>query len=95
MIDNNMYRTIETIAASDEIASYASRVQTLNVLKGKLEALLLQTTSNNIKRIIGTDLTVIQDCYIVDMYKFQLRGLSDMLQKDIKNIQEAIALEIP
>jgi hypothetical protein len=28
------------------------------------------------------------------MYKFQFKGLKDMIEKDLKNLEESIALEV-
>jgi hypothetical protein len=36
---------------------------------------------------------MLEDCYNIDMYKFQFKGLKDMIEKDLKNLEESIALE--
>jgi hypothetical protein len=93
-MNNSLYVEVENMVASNEIVSKIAKTQTLNVLKSKFEALQARTESNNLRSIIETNLTILNDCYIIDMYKFQLKALTDMMQKDLKNIEETIALEI-
>jgi hypothetical protein len=91
---NDMYVEVAEMAPSNEVVSKTSRIQTLNIIKATLEDLLTQTTDKNIENIIYAHLLALEDCYKIDMYKFQFKALADMMQKDIKNIKEAIALEI-
>jgi hypothetical protein len=94
MNNADLYIEVEQMSASNEIVSKVSKTQTLNVLKSKLDALFLQTSSDLIKGEIATNIDILNDCYNIDMYKFQLKGLTDIMQKDIKIMQEMIALEI-
>lgn len=94
MNNKDLYTEVEAMSASNEIVSKASKTQTLNVLKSKLDLLFTQTSSANIRSMITTNLDILNDCYVIDMYKFQLKALTDIIQKDIKNMQEMIALEI-
>lgn len=84
----------DVISASNEIISKTTKTQTLNVIKDTLEAILQSSTTKSITDTILYDLEIIEDCYKIDMYKFQFKAVTDMLQKDIKNLKEAIALQL-
>lgn len=84
----------DVISASNEIISKTTKTQTLNVIKDTLEAILQSSTTKSITDTVLYDLEIIEDCYKIDMYKFQFKAVTDMLQKDIKNLKEAIALQL-
>lgn len=88
------YEDIDTISSSDEIISRIIKTQTLNVLKETLENLLKSTTVHQYISTINYNILLIEDCYKIDMYKFQFKAITDMLQKDIKNLKEVITLQI-
>lgn len=91
--DKILYEEVQELASSNEIISKQSKTQTLNVLKSKLEELISMTDNISLKQKMYTALAIIEDCYKIDMYKFQFKGLASILQKDIKNFEETILLE--
>jgi hypothetical protein len=91
-MENELYIEVDSISASDEIISRIAKTQTLNIIKDNLEELLKSTTVKEYISVIQYNLILIEDCYKIDMYKFQFKAIVDMLQKDIKNLKEAIAL---
>jgi hypothetical protein len=95
MIDDKiLYKEIVDMIPNNEVISKQTRIQTLNVLKSKLDSLYLQTTSDNTRAVISSQLAILNDCYKIDMYKFQFKAVINILQKDIKNIEESILLEV-
>lgn len=92
-MDNSIYQQVESIAASNQLISSNAKKQSLNVLRDKLVALQKSTSLQNTAGLIKYDLLIIEDCYNIDMYKFQFKGVLEILQKDIDMIEKAIGLE--
>ena len=93
-MEDYYYVPTEDMLSSDEIISSIVKTQTLNVIKGELETLLNSTTNKRVLDTIKYNLLILEDCYIIDMYKFQFKGIVDIIQKEIKNIKEVVALEL-
>jgi hypothetical protein len=88
-----LYQNIESMTTSKEIMNRSAKTQTLNILKDKLLSLSDSTDNIKIKALIAYNILMLEDCYNIDMYKFQFKGLKDMIEKDLKNLEESIALE--
>lgn len=86
--------TVDTMNASNEIIDAKIKVQTLNIIRNEFEKMIELTSNKKYISIIKYNLTLLEDCYKIDMYKFQFKALVDILQKDIKNLKEALALSI-
>lgn len=93
-MEDYYYVPTEDMLNSDEIISSIVKTQTLNVIKLDLETLLNSTTNKRILDTIKYNLLILDDCYVIDMYKFQFKAIIDIIQKEIKNIKEVISLEL-
>ena len=87
-----MYTEVAQISKPKELIFNQVKTQTINVLISKLDNLAESTDDDKIKNIIVYNKLILADCLKIDMYKFQFKSVKDMIEKDIKNIQEALAL---
>lgn len=88
-----MYVEKDSLLNSKEIILRTTKSQTLNILMAKLKDLLAKTKDKVTIATINYDLIILEDAYNVDMYAFQFKGLKEIIEKDIKNLSESIALE--
>lgn len=82
---------------TDEIVNSKTKTQILNNIKSSLEELLTEETlkakpDGNILVAIQTNLSILEDAYSIDLYKFQFKALTNILRVEIKNIKDLINL---
>lgn len=93
MIDNvYLYREVDSMRNEKQVISEVAKNQTLNVLRSQLIDISDSTNSKRLKAYVEWNIKILDDCYKIDMYKFQFKLVSDMLQKEIKNLKEAVEL---
>lgn len=95
--DHEMYFREVSMQASGEIVSQGVKTQILNNLKSMLEDLLNQEflkdePDEQILSMINANLMVIEDAYIVDLYKFQFQAITNIISVEIKNIKDLVSL---
>lgn len=88
----NIYEEVEILKNTQDIISRAIKTQSLNTLSFKLNTLSSQTTSEQVKEKIQSILTIIEDAYNIDMYKFQFKILSELVSKEISIIEDIVTI---
>jgi hypothetical protein len=81
----------------EEIIAKNTKNQILNNIKASLEELLnIETLKDEpdslITSAICTNLSILEDAYSIDMYKFQFKAFTNILRVEIKNIKDIINL---
>lgn len=77
--------------SSDELIDNSTKARTLNSIKEKIKSLYFQTTEEQLLAILGSLDKLVEDAHIIDMYKFQFKIFTLSIQKEIKNIEDAIS----
>lgn len=93
-MDNSLYTQVNEMAASNKLIASNIKKQSLNVMKERLDAVVKATKQDSVAQAAKYDLLIIEDCYHIDMYKFQFKGLLDILQKDLDTLERAVGLEV-
>lgn len=88
-----IYQEVDILKNTQDIISRSTKTQSLNTLSFKLNALSSQTTSEQVKDKIQSILTILEDAYNIDMYRFQFKILTEMTLKEISILEDIVSLE--
>ena len=91
MFDNNIFKIVDSVASEDQIVNINTKVLSLNFFQNQLNELESERVSEKLKAKIAALKQVLDDTYELDVYKFQFKVLTEILAKEIADIQQEIA----
>lgn len=91
MKKESFYTIVSEINHPEDLIPKNIKIQSLNSLKYKIEELQTKTLDQLILNSLSTILVSIEDAYQVYMYRFQFQLFTNLINKEIKNIEEILA----
>lgn len=82
----------KTFLSEQELVDNQTKTRGLNGLKFKVDNLLTQTEDRRLLGKISSIYLLLEDAYKISMYKFQFKAFILSLTKEIKNIEDYIAM---
>jgi len=82
----------ETFLSEDELIDRTSKSRNLNGLKFKVDKLFIETDDARVKSKLASMISILEDAYKIDMYKFQFKAFVLSIGKEIKNLEEYVGI---
>lgn len=76
--------------SSDELISSVTKTRTLNLISESLDALVKRTNDNVILGLIDGLRYIIEDAYVISMYKFQFKVFTVSLSEEVATITQMV-----
>lgn len=91
MRKESFYTIVSDIGHPEDVIPKNIKIQSLNSLKFKIEALQKETTDQLVLNSLNTILVSIEDAYQIYMYRFQFQLFVNVINKEIFNAENIIA----
>lgn len=91
MKKDSFYTVLSEIGHPEDLIPQHIKIQSLNNSKYKIEQLKELTSDPVILITLNTLLVSIEDAYQIYMYRFQFQLFINVINKEVKNIEEIIA----
>ena len=89
---SDSFYTNETFLSEDELIDKTSKSRNLNGLKFKVDKLSTETEDPRVKSKLASMVSILEDAYKIDMYKFQFKAFILSMGKEIKNLEEYVGI---
>lgn len=77
--------------SSEEIVPNNIKIQALNNIKNKIDELERRTMDLILLNALTTISNLVEDAYRISLYRFQFQLLTNIINKELKTIEETIA----
>lgn len=85
------YSIISSMKSSEEIVPNNIKIQALNNIKNKIDELERRTMDLILLNALTTISNLVEDAYRISLYRFQFQLLTNIINKELKTIEETIA----
>lgn len=90
-MDNNIFKIVDSMLSDEELVTMNTKVLSLNFFQSQLNELNTPSLAEKHTSKIKAIKQILDDAYELDLYKFQFKILTEILSKEIANLQQEIA----